>query len=308
MFKNMKYLLFFIIFISFGYSQTINVAAAQMLIEQQSFNQFANNIERLTKQAKGKGAEVVVFPEDDSVNLINDSPWNKQSIIKLSKYYTKTKDLISQLSKKYKIILISGTIAKDDNGKISNTVIIGLPNGQIIENDKIYLTPEERNVGYTKYGKNILVLNYKGAKIVILVCYTSEFPNISLELSKIKPDIIIVPSYTNDLYSLNRVHTALKMLSIQNFAYGVVVGMASGLDKDHTQGVDGVSQTLFTSPQNKAFPLNYLAKGNFNKEDVIVKKLDISKLHASRKNYDAFPNEDIKYNSSLSFKSVSYPK
>lgn len=257
MFKNIKYLLFFIIFISFGYSQTINLAAAQMLIKQQSFNQFANNIERLTKQAKGKGAEVVVFPEDDSVNLINDLPWNKQSIIKLSKYYTKTKDLISQLSKKYKIILISGTIAKDDNGKISNTVIIGLPNGQIIENDKIYLTPEERNVGYTKYGKNILVLNYKGAKIVILVCYTSEFPNISLELSKIKPDIIIVPSYTNDLYGLNRVHTALKMLSIQNFAYGVVVGMASGSDKDHTQGIDGVSQILFTSPQNKAFPLSY---------------------------------------------------
>ena len=81
-----------------------------------------------------------------------------------------------------------------------------------------------------------------------------------------------------------------------------------GLDKDHTQGVDGVSQILFTSPQNKAFPLNYLTKGNFNKEDVIVEKLDISKLHKARIGYDAFPNEDIKYNSNLSFKSVNYPK
>ncbi|QIW10126.1 nitrilase-related carbon-nitrogen hydrolase [Francisella sp. LA112445] len=308
MFKSIKFLLFFIIFISFGYSQTISVAAVQMVIKQESFDQFANNIERLSKQAKAKGAEIVVFPEDNSVNLINDLPWNKQSIVKLSSYYSKTKKLISQLAKKLNIVLIAGTIAKNDNGKISNTVIVGLPNGEIVENDKIYLTPEERNVGYTKFGKDILVLNYKGTKIAILICYTSEFPNISQKLSKINPDIIIVPSYTNDLYGLNRVHTAVKMLSIQNFAYGVVVGMASGLDKDHTQGVDGVSQILFTSPQNKAFPLNYLAKGNFNKEDVVIEKLNISKLHKARVGYDAFPNKDIKYNTNLSYKSISYPK
>ena len=48
---------------------------------------------------------------------------------------------------------------------------------------------------------------------------------------------------------VNRVHTAVKMLSIQNFAYRVVCGsMASGFDKQNTQGVDGVSQILFTSP------------------------------------------------------------
>lgn len=59
-----------------------------------------------------------------------------------------------------------------------------LPNGQVIENDKVYLTSEERNVGYTKFDKNILLLNYKSAKIVILICYTSEFPNIFLDLAK----------------------------------------------------------------------------------------------------------------------------
>ncbi|ASG68050.1 carbon-nitrogen hydrolase [Francisella halioticida] len=282
-----------------------SVAFSGDIIKQQSFDQFAKNIEKLTKEAKGNSAEVVVFPEDDSVNLINNLPWNKQSIVKLSNYYSKTRNLVSRLAKKFNIILIGGTIAKNNNGKISNTVIIGLPNGQLIENDKIYLTPEERNVGYTKYGNNILVLKYKGAKIAVLVCYTSEFPNISQKLSKIKLDIIIVPSYTNDLYGLNRVHTAVKMLSIQNFAYGVVVGMASGLDKQHTQGVDGVSQILFTSPQNKVFPLNYLAKGKFNIEDILVRKLDISKLHKARKGYDAFPNEDIKHNKTLSTKLIS---
>nr|WP_231865168.1 nitrilase-related carbon-nitrogen hydrolase [Francisella hispaniensis] len=287
------------------YAQTINIAAAQMLIKQQTFDEFASDMRRLAKQAKDQDAEIIVFPEDNSVNLIDDLPWNKQSIIKLSEYYSQTKNLVVNLAKEYKMIVIGGTIAKNDNGKISNTILVGLPNGQLIENNKIYLTPEERNVGYTKFGKDILLLNYNGVKIAILICYTSEFPNISLELAKIKPDIIIVPSYTNDLYGLNRVHTAMKMLSIQNFAYGVVVGMASGFDKQNTQGIDGVSQILFTSPQNKAFVLNHLSKGNFNKEDVVVEKLDITKLHQARKNYDAFPNEDLKYSQNLAIKSIN---
>lgn len=140
----------------------------------------------MAKQAKDQGAEIVVFPEDNSVNLIDDLPWNKQNIIKLSEYYSQTKSFIANLAKEYSMIVIGGTIAKNDNGKISNTVLIGLPDGQIIENDKIYLIPEERSIGYNKFGKNILVLDYKGTKMAILICYTSEFPNISLELDKNK--------------------------------------------------------------------------------------------------------------------------
>ena len=62
------------------------------------------------------------------------------------------------MAKEYNMIIIGGTIAKNDNGKISNTVLVGLPNGQVIENDKVYLTPEEMNVGYTKFGKNIFII------------------------------------------------------------------------------------------------------------------------------------------------------
>lgn len=66
---------------------------------------------------------------------------NKQSIIKLSKYYNQIKSLIVKLVNEYNMIIIGGTITKNDNCKISNTVLVGLPNGQVIENDKIYLTP-----------------------------------------------------------------------------------------------------------------------------------------------------------------------
>ncbi|MDE5018633.1 carbon-nitrogen hydrolase, partial [Francisella tularensis subsp. holarctica] len=48
-----------------------------------------------------------------------------------------------------------------------------------------------------------------------------------------------------------------------------------------------------------------LSSGNLNKSDVVFVYIDITKLHLAHKNYDAFPNEYIKYNQNLTIKSVS---
>ena len=54
MFKNIKSLVLFCLLMSSCYCQTINVVAAQMLIKQPSFTEFATDIKKLTKQAKIK--------------------------------------------------------------------------------------------------------------------------------------------------------------------------------------------------------------------------------------------------------------
>lgn len=276
-----------------SFAQSIKVATAQMLIQQQTFEQFTAKMTEMTQQAKKQGAEIIVFPEDNAINIVEDMPWNKQAILKIGKNYQKIKDFISCLAKKTNMIIVGGTTVKIIDGNITNTIIIGLPNGKIIEDNKTYLTPEEKNFDYVSSSRSLVSLKYKGINIAIIICYTSEFPDVSQALSTINPDIILIPSYTNDLYGLDRVQTAAKMLSIQNFAYGVVVGMASGLNKKDSSKMEGVAQATFTSPQQKEFPLNYLSKGAFNKEQVLVQELNISKLHKARKNYSAYPNKDI---------------
>ena len=177
---------------------------------------------------------------------------------------------------------------------------------RVIEHDKIYLTPGERYVGYNGSGNDILVLESNKGRIAIIVCYTSEFANISEKLDEIKPDIIVVPSYTDDMYGLNRIHTSMKMLSIQNYAYGVVVGMVSGKDKNDLEGADGVAQLMFTSPQQKDFPIGNIAKGKFNHEDMVIESLDINKLYFGRNRYTAYPNEDANLaNKKLGFRTIS---
>ncbi len=73
------------------------------------------------------------------------------------------------------------------------------------------------------------------------------------------------------------------MLAIQNFAYVAMVGMVSNKNIDNLKDADGVSQALFTSPQQKGFPLDYLIKAKLNYENIISYKFNISKLHTQKK-------------------------
>ena len=199
---------------------------------------------------------------------------------------------IFEAAKKNNIVIIGGTTTRIVDNKIYNTMLAGLPRSEVIEHDKIYLNPSEKKVGYLGEGNKVLILNYNGIKIAILVCYTSEFANVSLKLAEINPDLIIVPSYTDDIYGLSRIQTAAKMLSIQNFAYAVIVGMVSNKDINNLQNADGMSQALFTSPQQKGFALDHLVRATFNKEDMISYSFDISKLHNAKNNASSFPNSN----------------
>ncbi|TDT73340.1 putative amidohydrolase [Allofrancisella inopinata] len=283
------------------------IAAIQLTAKQQSFEELKQSITNYATKAKKQGANIIVFPEDDMLNLIYNEPWSKDSLVKLSKFYVQIKDFVSDLSRKLDVYIVAGSTVKQKDQKLYNTALVGLPSGYVIEQDKIYLTPSERKVGYTGSGNDILVLNTKFGRVAILICYTSEFANISLALSQIEPDIIIVPSYTDDIYGLNRIQTAIKMLSIQNYSYGVAVGMVSNLDKNNLENADGVAQILFTSPQQKEFPTGEIAKGKFNYEQMLIEDFDISKLHLARENYTAYPNKDAKdMQKNLSIKSFNF--
>ena len=128
--------------------KSINISVVQMYAHQQTFEQFKADISKYVIQAKNMKSDVLVFPEDAMVNLIFNKPWNKKSLIDLSKFYDNYKNYISDLAKKNNIVIIGGTNTRIVDNKIYNTILAGLPRREVIEHDKIYLTPSEKKVGY----------------------------------------------------------------------------------------------------------------------------------------------------------------
>ncbi|MFC4891737.1 nitrilase-related carbon-nitrogen hydrolase [Pseudofrancisella aestuarii] len=297
-----------IFFANSVFAEKVKVAAIQLTAKQQSLDELESTITKYATDAKAQGANIIVFPEDDMLNLVYDKHWKKDSLLELAKQYDDLKTFISSLSRKLDVYIIGGTTAQvKADGKLYNTALIGIPSGYVIEHDKIYLTPGEVKVGYDGSGNDILVINTKYGRIAILICYTSEFANISYALGQVEPDLIIVPSYTDNIYGLNRVHAAIRMLTIQNYAYGLVVGMVSNRDKNNLEGADGVAQMLFLTPQQKDFPVGEMAKGKFNQEQMLIETFDIDKLHSTREEFEAYPNKDaLDTQKTISVKTIGF--
>src|SRR5690606_26365728 len=101
--------------------------------------------------------------------------------------------------------IVSGSFQRMVDGEILNTAIFSNKNGEITLQDKLFLTPWEGKQGWSN-GKKLHFIDVNGVKAVILICHDSEFPLISQAISKATPELIIVPSMTDDLYGYNRVH------------------------------------------------------------------------------------------------------
>ncbi len=267
------------------------ISAIQMSTKQQTYQQFIKTVAELSKGAKSQGAEIILFPEDNTLNMINDSEFKLEDLKSISKYAKPYAKFIGELSKKLDVILVGGTIPYIREGKLYNTAIIGLPDGKVIYHDKIYLTPWEVEIGYDGSGNEITVFNTKWGKVALVICYSSEFPDVSLTFAEISPNIVLVPSYTDDLYGLSRVTTAAKMRSIENFSYTVLTGMVSNLSRENL-GEHEVAQAIFATPQEQGFPLYQLKLGKFNQEDIVTQTLDIEKLETLKEKNHAFPNKD----------------
>ncbi|MDC0535994.1 carbon-nitrogen hydrolase, partial [Francisellaceae bacterium] len=160
--KLLKIALILFVLFETGYTKNIvTISAIQMSSTQQTYQQFADTVKKLAKQAKSEGADIIVFPEDNSLNMINDSDFTLNDLKSLSKHVKPFSAHISQLSKELNVILVGGTIPYIREDKLYNTAIIGLPDGKVIYHDKIYLTPWEVKIGYNGSGNNISVFNTK---------------------------------------------------------------------------------------------------------------------------------------------------
>ncbi|AEE26760.1 nitrilase-related carbon-nitrogen hydrolase [Francisella hispaniensis] len=114
------------------FANNTKVAAIQLTAKQQSFEELKQSITDYPTKAKDQGANIIVFPEDNMLNLIYNDPWSKDSLIKLSNSYDQIKSFISGLSRKLDVYMVAGSTVKQKDQKLYNTALVGLPSGYVI--------------------------------------------------------------------------------------------------------------------------------------------------------------------------------
>jgi predicted amidohydrolase/GNAT superfamily N-acetyltransferase len=245
------------------------------------------DIETLLQQAEyfidavsGYRSDFALFPEFFNAPLMaKDNHLSESDAIReLAKHTDEIVQKFSNFSISYNINIIAGSMPEIKDGKLYNVGYLCKRDGTIDRYEKIHVTPDEAKVWGLQGGKDIKVFDTDCGKIGILICYDSEFPELSRLLADEGMDILFVPFLTDTQNGYSRVRNCAQARAIENECYVAIAGSVGNLPNVHNMDIQFAQSMVFT-PCDFAFPTNGIkAEATPNTEMILIADVDIDLL------------------------------
>ncbi|ALP35851.1 acyltransferase [Paenibacillus sp. IHB B 3084] len=263
----------------------IRVSAVQYHLHTiDSFEEFALQSEHYIKTAEEFGAEFVLFPEFFTTQLmsIGDSQGKALTINDLPDFTDRYLELFTSFARRTGMHIIGGTHVVQRNERLYNTAHLFYPDGGVVTQDKIHITPTEVHEWNMAPGEGLNVFETSKGKIAMLTCYDIEFPEI-VRMAKAKgADIIFCPSCTDDRHGFYRVRYTSHARAVENQVYVVLTGTVGALPTvDFMRANYG--QAAVITPNDIPFPpRGIMVEGELNNDMIVTADLDLQLLYDVR--------------------------
>lgn len=216
---------------------------------------WAAHVEAKMAEAAKAGAKLLVMPEYACEAWLSFKPQGlapEREIAWMAEQAPAAIDLLRGLPEKHGIALLAGSMPWPFQDGYSNRAFLLLPDGRVIPQDKLSLTPGEQDPESWDLlpGKEVHLVEWQGLRIVTLICLDIEMPALSQKLAPLRPDLILVPSMTGKLSGYSRVFGCAKARAVELMcAVGAcgTVGRAPGTTQNPTN-VSGCALYLPCEP------------------------------------------------------------
>lgn len=256
-----------------------------------TFDALCEQIEFFIDTVAGYHSDFVLFPELFNAPLMADfnNQTEAEAIRSLAEYTEPLRDKFIDYAVTYNINIITGSMPFVRKGELYNVGYLCRRDGSIERYSKIHVTPNEVNAWGIVGGHNVRVFDTDAGKIGILICYDSEFPELSRLLALDGMEILFVPFLTDTQNAYTRVKCCAQARAIENECYVCIAGGIGNLPKVHNMDIQYAQSAVFT-PADFAFPTNGIkAETTPNTEMVLITDLDLDalkklRLHGSVRN------------------------
>ncbi len=245
------------------------------------------NLEELMQQAEyfvdavsGYRCDFALFPEFFNAPLMaeNNHLSESDAIRELAKHTEKIVLRFSELSISYNINIITGSMPEMKDGTLYNVGYLCRRDGTIDRYEKIHVTPDEEKIWGMQGGNSLKTFDTDCGKIGILICYDSEFPELSRLLADDGMDILFVPFLTDTQHGYSRVRHCSHARAIENECYVAIAGSVGNLPNVHNMDIQYAQSAVFT-PSDFAFPPNGIkSEAVSNSEMILIADVDIDLL------------------------------
>lgn len=242
---------------------------------------FYSHFEELLIQAKEKGAELCVFPENINFELLSlYHPFKEESIGEILSPYGDAFELeAKRLAKESGMIIVAGSHFFEIEKKIYNIAITAFPDGTTTRTYKTRLTEYEKDVTGLTRGEKLSLLKEK--QLGSLICYDSEFSDSVGMLTDSGVQLLTIPYYTDSEHGYYRIRYTGLSRAVEHQIYVAQAGLVGGLGFEPV--VECYGQASIIAPPIGDFPSNgILDETPKNQEGIALAHVDFEKLSLLR--------------------------
>lgn len=267
---------------------TLKLASAQYPIGQpRSLTEWEDKIALWVKSGAATGAELLVFPEYAAIEqaaafgpeVYGDL---KVTLAKVAELAESRVALHASLAKTYGVhILVGSGPVRKAGGRYVNSAQFVTPQGKISEQEKLVMTPFERDWGISAGGP-VRVFETTIGTFGVAICYDSEFPLLVHAMADAGANIVLVPSCTERISGYHRVRTGSMARALENTIATVqspTVGDAPWSPAvDFNAGAAGI----YVPSEHGVSDTGVLAEGQLNIAQWVTATIDIARLKRVR--------------------------
>jgi len=225
-------------------------------------------------------SDFALFPEFFNAPLMaeNNHLSEPEAIRQLAKHTPEIVRKFSELAISYNINIITGSMPELVGDLLYNVGYLCKRDGTRERYEKLHVTPDEAKVWGMQGGNEFKTFETDCGKIGILICYDSEFPELSRILAEEGMDILFIPFLTDTQNGYSRVRHCAQARAIENECYVAIAGSVGNLPKVHNMDIQFAQSMVFT-PCDFAFPANGIkAEATTNTEMILIADVDIDLL------------------------------
>ena len=264
----------------------MRVCAAQYLMRRiTSWEDLRNSVEFFVVAADAYHCHFLVLPELFTAQMFSTMPpeWDaRRAVRELAGMTDNYLAMFKELASSYNMHIIGGSHPVLRDGKLYNVAHLFTPTGNVYTQDKLHITPGEREDWGIHPGEGLSVFHTPLGRIAIQICYDIEFPEPSRLLTLAGAEVIFVPFSTDEKRAYFRVKATAQARCIENSIYTVIAANVGNLPGVRNY-LMSYGQSAVFAPSDFAFPVPALSgEADPGAETVVVADLDFASLSQIR--------------------------
>ncbi|WP_172653020.1 nitrilase-related carbon-nitrogen hydrolase [Rhodococcus opacus] len=278
-------------------TEPLTIAPIQFeLRAERTFDDLAKHVRRTVESAAGAGADIVLLPELVTTGLLASHPDADSLTVRdvadayrsvFPSYTDEFEGLVQSLAVETSTTVVGGSHYRHaPDGTFRNTSYLAHPDGRIVHQDKLHLTPPEVAMGTTP-GDEVAITEIGPVRVAVQICADIEFPEVSRYLAGQGVTLVLVPSLTWNRRGAHRVRYGAHARAMENQMYVAVSTLVGSCGYPRDGALHGTGNCFLAGPIDRTFGSNdgVLVGHEDNREEgAVLGSIDLDLLGRSRAN------------------------